>query len=648
MNLGRALLMGAAGGLKTAADQVAANQKLDNDLRLMAADDMLKQRAAEQGHEWQNELIDKKHILDVQDRDDERMYQDTKATDPEYNRKLGEAKVAQTKPGAEFEEKIMSSRFGDPNSDYAKAVKNESLAKNAASIETAKMHNDYLQDALKAKAESGLLTPRSSRGSGDGRNDLLKTAEQIDKTLDNLNKATPTTQEEANQNAKYAQELRETQRNIYKSLLSPISNSDAAQPNIPADIGDYQKYGLTKQEANKAIARDYSQYNIDAIAQQKGVDVNLMKGMLNSESSISDPNKVSSAGAKGPFQFIDGTWKRYADENMGDVNNPVHAANAAANYIKKMGDVDFNGNPALIAAGYNAGEGKVKEAINKLRSANKEVTTENILALMPSETRAYVPKVLAYKEFLDNQNANTQLADSGQIKTDATEADAARKPELNDKTPMDYLKSSIPKEPEAPKQPTYIWNPETSKENVKQIYGDNMRPEESRAAFVLLQQYKGNESQALTDARGAQTFKPDKDGKQIPLKPGEYYLPSLDQVIVDKAVVDQADQADKYAKSLNKENGEIKSLQDSIRKPIDALRANPDYKFDELEKYVKGGQATDQEERDYYTIINPDMPEKYKIEALLRYSKNPPVENAAPPKKTPSLLESLNLAQSNK
>lgn len=389
-----------AGGIGSSAANLAAKY-IDEDMQKSRDDLLHKYRLDEQ----ENSLKQGIKFGEMQKNlDDDRLF------DPVRNARLMSLKNQSLDMDAARKRQEILENYGTDDSPILQAIARKSKAENAASIETAKMHNEYLQDALKAKYESGLLSSGKGNRKGNDEADLLDKVKQIDNTINRIDSSGSTTQADMD----YRQELVDQQRAIYKSLLEPRSQST-----IPSDTGDYDKYGLTKQEANKAISRNYDQYRIDEIAKQKGVDANFLKGMLNSESSMSNPNQQSSAGAKGPFQFIDGTWTRYADKNMGDVNNPVHAANAAANYVKKMGEQDFNGNLALVAAGYNAGEGRVKAAINQLNKENKDITTENIMSLMPRETQAYVPKVLAYKEYLDNLDTSNKIADSGQIQSDA-------------------------------------------------------------------------------------------------------------------------------------------------------------------------------------------------------------------------------------
>lgn len=87
---------------------------------------------------------------------------------------------------------------------------------------------------------------------------------------------------------------------------------------------------------------------------------------------------VSGAGAKGLFQFMDGTAR-----DMGlrgnDVFNPEKAAQAAAKYLSQLLKAN-GGDLSKALASYNWGIGNVQK---------------HGMALMPQETRNYIPKVLS-------------------------------------------------------------------------------------------------------------------------------------------------------------------------------------------------------------------------------------------------------------
>lgn len=98
--------------------------------------------------------------------------------------------------------------------------------------------------------------------------------------------------------------------------------------------------------------------------------------------------------AVGPWQFIRGTAKRYnlnIDWWIDERRDPLKATVAAAQYLKDLYDM-FN-SWFLAAAGYNAGENKIKRAIRRHQTQDFW-ELKNGRYLKP-ETKQYIPKLIA-------------------------------------------------------------------------------------------------------------------------------------------------------------------------------------------------------------------------------------------------------------
>lgn len=103
----------------------------------------------------------------------------------------------------------------------------------------------------------------------------------------------------------------------------------------------------------------------------------------------------SRAGAAGPWQFIRSTGKMYdlqIDTWRDERKDPYKATDAAIRYLKRLYE-EF-GAWELSAAAYNAGELKVRRAIERLGTRDYWEISRNRKALK-KETRDYVPKLLA-------------------------------------------------------------------------------------------------------------------------------------------------------------------------------------------------------------------------------------------------------------
>jgi len=102
----------------------------------------------------------------------------------------------------------------------------------------------------------------------------------------------------------------------------------------------------------------------------------------------------SPADAVGPWQFIEGTARRYGLKVNGQVDerrDPEKSTRAAARYLKDL--YRQFGCWYLAAAGYNAGEKRVEGAVR--RTASQDFWTLAQQGQLPKETINYVPQFIA-------------------------------------------------------------------------------------------------------------------------------------------------------------------------------------------------------------------------------------------------------------
>lgn len=90
-------------------------------------------------------------------------------------------------------------------------------------------------------------------------------------------------------------------------------------------------------------------------AQRHKVDAGFAVAVATVESQL-DRQRNSPAGARGPMQLIPETAERFG---VTDICDPEQNIDGGVRYLRELTD-EF-GNPLLVAAAYNAGEGRVRE-----------------------------------------------------------------------------------------------------------------------------------------------------------------------------------------------------------------------------------------------------------------------------------------------
>ncbi len=112
------------------------------------------------------------------------------------------------------------------------------------------------------------------------------------------------------------------------------------------------------------------------------------------ESGFND-KAYSWAHAVGPWQFIESTGRRYGLDNdwwRDERRDPEKATRAAAGYLADLYE-EFEGDWYLAVASYNAGPGKIRQAIKRYETRDFwELCRGDYLQ---NETKNYLPKLLA-------------------------------------------------------------------------------------------------------------------------------------------------------------------------------------------------------------------------------------------------------------
>ena len=164
---------------------------------------------------------------------------------------------------------------------------------------------------------------------------------------------------------------------IADALISPAGaatmqpDTSGYQPNVPLNA-QAARLGAKGRAFLQAMAGEFG-----ALEGKYGLPAGLLSSLSAAESG-GDPYAESPKGAKGPFQFMDGTARDLGLKGM-DVYDPHKSADAAARYLRYLLDAT-GGDLEKTLASYNWGLGNVqKKGMDNL----------------PSETRSYIPKVMA-------------------------------------------------------------------------------------------------------------------------------------------------------------------------------------------------------------------------------------------------------------
>ncbi len=112
--------------------------------------------------------------------------------------------------------------------------------------------------------------------------------------------------------------------------------------------------------------------------------------------SRNNPQALSPKGARGIYQFMPDTARRYGlrvGAGHDERTDPLKSRVAAARYLEDL--FEQFGDWKLALAAYNAGEGRVQGIIE--RTGIRDFMQMAWLKLLPEETRRYVPAVLAHQ-----------------------------------------------------------------------------------------------------------------------------------------------------------------------------------------------------------------------------------------------------------
>ena len=240
----------------------------------------------------------------------------------------------------------------------------------------------------------------------------------------NIDKKTTIVPETANQpNSIEARNITESEQlNQIQESEKPIANEIPSQKtydNLWMLIRDHLVFENNinrKKVKNKVAWFSRNQQYIDRvvgraepylyhiITRLKEREMPLDLALLPIVESAYQPFALSPSRASGIWQFIPSTGKRYGLKQnwwYDGRRDIVASTDAALDYLESL-HKRFNGNWFHALAAYNSGEGNVERAIRKNKKLGKN--TDFWTLKLPSETRSYVPSLLAIAEVLKNSD----------------------------------------------------------------------------------------------------------------------------------------------------------------------------------------------------------------------------------------------------
>nr|BFE96394.1 hypothetical protein GCM10020185_69300 [Pseudomonas brassicacearum subsp. brassicacearum] len=210
-----------------------------------------------------------------------------------------------------------------------------------------------------------------------------------------------------------------------RAKQKPVWLSEKPSPQVPQDVWERMRQGFQLQETagvNPRIEQQrlwfasnpsfmenagergslYIHYIVERLEER---NMPLELALLPVIESAYNPMAYSRANAVSLWQFIPSTGRYFnlRQTRFYDGRRDITASTTAAlDYLTRLHDM-FNGDWLLALAAYNAGEGTVSRAIE--RNEKLGLPTDYWNLPLPSETQAYVPKLLALSQVVLSPDA---------------------------------------------------------------------------------------------------------------------------------------------------------------------------------------------------------------------------------------------------
>jgi soluble lytic murein transglycosylase-like protein len=167
------------------------------------------------------------------------------------------------------------------------------------------------------------------------------------------------------------------------------ASSSASASSLVSIASSIPSFGLQKLTTAPPAITHSSASSYDDIVQQAsllyGVDAELIHSVIKAESGYRS-SVVSSAGAKGLMQLMDGTAKQLG---VTDSFDPTQNVFGGTRYLASLLQ-RYNGNEAVALAAYNAGPGRVDSL-----GIRTDEQLKSKMNQLPMETQKYVANILS-------------------------------------------------------------------------------------------------------------------------------------------------------------------------------------------------------------------------------------------------------------
>ncbi|MEN9944186.1 MAG: hypothetical protein RLY18_144 [Pseudomonadota bacterium] len=176
-------------------------------------------------------------------------------------------------------------------------------------------------------------------------------------------------------------------------------------PELDSPLVEQQTQWLVKRPdyVNRSMARS-SRYLFYIVEEVNRRNMPTEIALLPFVESAFNPEAKSTAKAMGIWQFMPKTGQDFKlTQNVfrDERRDVLQSTNAALDYLQRL--YKQFGDWQLALAAYNWGEGNVAKAIKRNQAQRKPTDYQSLT--MPKETREYVPKLMAYKNIVQNPAA---------------------------------------------------------------------------------------------------------------------------------------------------------------------------------------------------------------------------------------------------